>query len=88
MEDHHKETQLRKEDKMRTLLLYTTQRKLRCVFYSLVIKTQALKQKYPGGIRGFGKKEGGRYNKQITVCCYMGSDVDDACLDLKEKGLI
>ncbi len=67
--------------------LYTADKEIRCVFYALVVRNQALEKKYEGGLRGFLKKHGGEYNDEIATICYMSPEFGPDVEDLKKNGL-
>ena len=68
-------------------LIYSARNELRCVHFALIVKTQSLNRKYPGGVASFSRKYGARSNGKITVACFMGNDIDEATKDLEENGL-
>ena len=68
-------------------VVHSKEEKLRCAFYTLVIRNEALMKHYKGGMPGFMKNYGARCNDHITVWCDMGSDINDAIDDLIENGL-
>ena len=63
------------------------QRKMRCECYSVVVRNEALEEKYEGMFKGFILKHRGRCNRDITVTCDMGSEVDGIIEDLVDNGL-
>lgn len=72
---------------MELYVVHSKEEKLRCAFYTLVIKNEALAKHYKGGMPGFMKNYGARCNDHITVWCDMGSDINEAIDDLIENGL-
>jgi hypothetical protein len=66
---------------------YTSEKEIRCVFYALVVRNQALEKKYTGGLTGFLKRHGGEYNDEILTICYMAPEFDSDVADLKANGL-
>ncbi len=59
-----------------------------CVFYTLVIRNEAINQKYEEGLKTFVAEHGVQYNNDITVMCFMSSDnLYDASEMLQNKGL-
>jgi len=66
---------------------YTPEKEIRCVFYTLIVRNQALEEKYRGGLRGFLKKYGGVYNDEILTICYMAWEFDADIADLEANGL-
>ncbi len=68
-------------------VVYERGEKLRCVFNAIVIRNRSLGEKYPGGLSGYLQKHGGCCNRMITVDSFMGGDIDEVFLDLKEHGL-
>jgi hypothetical protein len=66
---------------------YTSSPKLRCFFYTIVIRNQSLQEKYPGGRKAFINRYKAPSNDRITVYCDMGSDIGDIFRDLEERGM-
>jgi hypothetical protein len=68
--------------------LYTPDKEIECEFYTLAIRNEALEQKYPGGLKGYLRKNGGYYNVDITTHGYM--DLEDCAEydDLVKNGLV
>jgi len=66
---------------------YTSSPKLRCAFFTVVIRNEALQEKYPGGREAFISRYGAPSNDRITVFCDMGSDIGDVFRDLEECGM-
>ena len=67
---------------------YTSSPQLRCVFYTIVIRNEALQEKYPGGREAFINRYKAPSNDRITVYCDMGSDIGDVFRDLEDCGLV
>ena len=72
---------------MELYVVHSKEEKLRCAFYTLVIKNEALAKKYKGGMPGFMETYSAICNDHITVWCDMGSDINEAIDDLIENGL-
>ena len=67
---------------------FTSEPEISCVFYTLVIRNEAINQKYEGGLKAFVAGHGVKYNNDITVMLFMGSDnLYDASDMLQNKGL-
>jgi len=66
---------------------YTSEKEIRCVLYTLVVRNQALVEKYRGGLRRFLKRYGGEYNDEITTLCYMNPEYGSDVADLEANGL-
>ncbi len=66
---------------------YDSSEKIRCCFFTVVIKNNALAKNYQGGLRSFMDKYSARCNHEIAVVCYMGGEVDDTIKDLLGNGL-
>ncbi len=64
-------------------LMYQSAGELRCAFITIVVKNEALKAKYPGGIEAYARKFHARFNDRITVTCSMG-EIDDNISALKK----
>ena len=67
---------------------YSTRKKFRCIMLTIIIKTEALKEKYPGGVRKFGKDYYIQYNRDIAVHCEMGSGINDIMKRIIKIGFI
>jgi len=68
---------------------YTSEREIRCAFFTLVIRNEALKEKYKGGLEAFVSKYLCKYNDDITTLIAMaGLELDEALDDIKGSGLI
>jgi DNA-directed RNA polymerase subunit RPC12/RpoP len=68
-------------------LLYTSNKELRCVFFSLVVRNAALDEKYQGGATAFAQKHDGEMNQHLTVVFSMGTEgINDAANDLLADG--
>ena len=72
---------------MTLYVVHNSEEKIRCAFYTLVIKTIALEKHYKGGLHGFMENYGARCNGRIVVWCDMGSEFNDAVKDLIDSGL-
>jgi hypothetical protein len=72
---------------MRLHVAYESGEKIRCSFFTVVVRNKALAKLYKGGLTGFLDKYGARCNQDITVDCYMGGDIDDTVKDLLGNGL-
>jgi hypothetical protein len=56
---------------------YTSFPRLRCVFFSVIIRNQALQEKYPGGLEALIQDYGAQSNDRISVYNDMGLDFGD-----------
>ena len=72
---------------MRLYVAHDSSEKIRCSFFTVVIRNKALTQKYNGGLKGFMNKHSARCNNDIAVDCYMGGDIEDTIKDLTQNGL-
>jgi hypothetical protein len=69
-------------------LLFESEKEVRCAFFSLVIKTGALRRKYEGGVRAFVERYHARCNRDLVFLCAMSSDdLSEPILDLESSGL-
>jgi hypothetical protein len=66
---------------------YTSSPKLRCFFYTIVIRNEALQEKYPEGREAFISRYKAPSNDCITVYCDMGTDIGDVFRDLEKCGM-
>ena len=72
---------------MKLHVIHNEKKKLKCVFYALVIKNASLARSFDGGLLGFLNKHGGQCTGKITVVCFMGDDVEETAFDLFRSGL-
>jgi len=70
-------------ERFRPFLMYQSTKELRCRFFTIVVKNEALQKKYPGGVLAYARKFRARFNGRITVTCDMG-EIDDQIESLKE----
>ena len=69
-------------------MTHTSRKKMRCVFFTLVIRRAALKEKYEGGLRAFIDKYHARTNRYLVVMCVMsGAYLEEPCRDITNSGL-
>jgi len=70
-------------------LTYTADRELMCVFSTLIVKTEALKEKFDGGLSAFLEKYHANCNRELAVLCEMATCyLDDAVIDIDDNGLV
>ena len=68
--------------------VYTSNKSIRCFFFTVVVKNESLVKNYLGSLKGFMEKHYPLCNQDISVRVYMnGSDVYDLIDDLIENGL-
>ena len=68
--------------------VYTSNKKIRCFFFTVVIKHKSLVKHYPGCLKGFMEKYYPLCNQNISVRVYMaGNDVYELIEDLFKNGL-
>ena len=76
------------EDYMCLSYVYTSNKTIRCFFFTVVVKNESLVKNYQGSLRGFMEKYYPLCNKDISVRVYMnGNDCYDLIDDLIENGL-
>ena len=77
------------ENNMNLCLVYDSKRKMKCVFYTVIIKNESLIEHYEGGLQEFIEKYYcARCNEYLSVVCYMGvADADETVDDLLKNGL-
>ena len=69
-------------------MAHTARKEMRCVFFTLVIKRAALKEKYEGGSSAFVEKYHARTNRHLALMCAMSWDyLGEPCGDIIESGL-
>ena len=69
-------------------LVFEDNKAIKCAFNTIVIRNESLIEKYPGGTKAFVEKHTPKCNKDLTVSCHMGSDVEDVWNDLIQNGLV
>ena len=62
-------------------------KEIACVFHTIVVRNQALAEKYPGGLKAFTEKNLAKCNRDLAVFCDMGSDIGDVWRELVDHGL-
>ena len=65
---------------------YSSFPRLRCVFYSVIIRNQSLQEKYPGGLEAFIQNYGAQSNDRLSVFNDMGLDVGDLLAVIEKYG--
>ena len=69
-------------------LVLDAEKEVRCAFYTVAVRMDAIKSKYKGGLRAFVEKYAPRCNRKLAVLCAMHSDdLSDVILDLEARGL-
>ena len=68
--------------------VYSTRRKFKCSMFTMIFKTGALREKFPGGVRKFGKTHAVRYNREIVVFCDMGGTINDIIKKMSRHRLV
>jgi len=66
---------------------YEPEEEIRCVFYTLVVRNEALKKKWKGGLKDYSEKYNAFFNDKITTTCFMGPYWDEQFAALVENGL-
>ena len=70
-------------------VIYDSEKPVRCVFYTLVVKTESLKQKYEGGLAAFVNRYQPQCCKGLAVLCAMGTeDLYEPIEELERSGLV
>lgn len=85
---HQPEQSTRNSDYFEPYLAHGDQNELKTVFYTVVVRNEALKKIYPGGVGAYHRKHSPKGNRDICISCYMGGDVDDCVDDLLVCGLL
>jgi hypothetical protein len=69
-------------------LLLDAEKEIRCAFYTVAVRMDAIKSKYKGGLRAFVERYAPRCNRKLAVLCAMDSDdLSEPILDLEASGL-
>ncbi|NLH76577.1 MAG: hypothetical protein GX465_06025 [Acidobacteria bacterium] len=66
---------------------YRAEEQIKCVFYSLVVRNEAVKKKWRARLKDYWRRYGAVYNDDITATCFMGPYWDEQYGELIEKGL-
>ena len=67
---------------------HTSNKRIKCFFFTVVVTNESLVKYYPGSLKGFMEKYYPICNQDISVRVYMaGNDVYDLIEDLIENGL-
>ena len=75
--------------KEETISIYTTDTEISCVFFTLVVRNEALDMNYKGGHEAFVGRYLSKYNDDIIVLIAMDTDdLEEAIADIIEQGLI
>ena len=70
-------------------LTYEDTEKIKIASNTIVVRMEALRAKYAGGLQAFFKLYGVRCNRQIAIMCSMNDlDINDFAEDLERHGLI
>ena len=68
----------------RLRLIIDAHEPIRCVFHTLVVRTNAVSKKYKGGIRAFVETHKPRGNRSLMALCAMSEeDLSESILDLE-----
>jgi hypothetical protein len=68
--------------------IYTSNKRIRCFFFTVVVKNKSLVKYYQGGLKGYIEKYYPLCNQDISVRVYMaGNDVYNLLGDLIKNGL-
>ena len=86
--DHQPKKASRNSDYFEPYLAHGDQPELKAVFYTVVVRNEALKKMYPGGVAAYHQKHSPIANRDICISCYMGGDVNDCVNDLLLCGLM
>jgi hypothetical protein len=77
-----------KEDYMYLGYVYTSNKTIRCFFYTVVVKIESLVKHYPGSLKGFMENHYPLCNQDISVRVLMSyGDCSDLVEELIENGL-
>jgi len=70
-------------------LILNSESPVRCVFYTLVVRMDALRDKYRGGVKAFVDRYKPHCGKGIAVLCAIGGqDLEEPILDIEKNGLV
>jgi len=68
--------------------LLAPEAEIRCVFYTLAVRNEALKKKWRGGLSDYWSKYNTIHNASLTVSCFKGPYWDDQYGELTGFGLV
>jgi hypothetical protein len=70
-------------------IVFNADEPIRCVFHTLVVRINALREKYKGGVRAFVETHKPRCNSSLVALCAMSEeDLYEPILDLEKNGLV
>jgi len=70
-------------------VVFNSHKEIKCVFLTLVVRTVALKEKYPGGLKAFVQRYNVHCNRNLAVIVAMkGLDLKEPNENLEKNGLI
>jgi len=72
---------------MNLYVAHSSNEKLSCSFYTVVVRNAAFAENYPRGLSGFVDRYRTQSNNHITVFCAMGGEFDALVNDLIANGL-
>ncbi len=70
-------------------LIFNANREIECVFFTLIVKTEALNKNYPGGAKAFAEKHEAKFNRSLLVLYAMAMGYHaEAAEELYNSGLV
>jgi len=68
-------------------VVHRSQKEIKCVFCTVIVRNQALMEKYFGGVRAFTGNHKASCNVDISSTFHMGDGVNVVCADLEKNQL-
>ncbi len=75
------------KDPLTVLEHLSPEAEIRCVFYTLAVRNEALKKKWRGGLSDYWRKYTTVHNASLTISCFMGPYWDEQFEALIANGL-
>ena len=70
-------------------VIFDAEKPIRCVFFTLVVRTKAINAKYKGGMKAFVDRYKPQCCKGLAALCAMGEeDLYEPILDIEKNGLV
>ena len=67
-------------------VVHSSQKEIKCVFYTVIVRNKAIMKKYFGGVRAFTENHKASCNVDISSTFHMGDGVNVVCADLEING--
>ncbi len=71
---------------MSLYVVHSSQKEIKCIFCTVIVRNEALMEKYSGGIRASTENHKASCNVDISSTFHMGDGVNVVCADLEING--